>query len=161
MVRTSCPTTLRMAPKLTIVTGVKVDTYHGNFQSSAVSDELTFGTISADSTLSVALQHVRTLDERQYAHIQVATLYTSSEGERRVRVCNVAVQVAALAGSVFRFADMDAVVAHTIREGIPSVFHPHLHQGLLFCSCWQVGDTEDIVYPGRSHREMLVYSPWV
>ena len=151
-----------MAPKLTIVTGIKVDTYHGNFQSSAVSDELTFGTISADSTLSVALQHVRTLDERQYAHIPVAPLYPSSEGERRVRVCTVAVQVAALAGSVFRFADMDAVVAHTIREGIPSVFHPHvLHRGLLFCSCWQVGDTEDIVYPGRSHREMLVYSPWV
>lgn len=96
---------------------MKINSYHGTFQASPVSDELTFGTLSADKALSVSLQHIRALDERQYVHIQVATLYTSVEGERRVRTCNVAVQVAALAGSVFRFADMDAVVAHVIREG--------------------------------------------
>ncbi|KAK7680202.1 hypothetical protein QCA50_016711 [Cerrena zonata] len=98
--------------------GVKVNSYHGTFQATSLSDELTFGTLSADKALSVSLQHVRTLDERQYVHIQVATLYTSVDGERRVRTCNVAVQVAALAGSVFRFADMDAVVGHVIREAV-------------------------------------------
>lgn len=40
------------------------------------------------------------------------------DGQRRVRVCNVALQVAALAGNVFRFADMDTVVAIMMREGV-------------------------------------------
>lgn len=44
-------------------------------------------------------------------------LYTSAAGERRVRVCNLGLQVAGMAGNVFRFADMDAVVCHLVRQG--------------------------------------------
>lgn len=49
--------------------------------------------------------------------MQVAVLYTSPEGSRRVRVVNLALQVADLAGNVFRMADADAVVCHLTKEG--------------------------------------------
>ena len=41
----------------------------------------------------------------------------AQNAERSVRVCNLGVQVASMAGNVYRFADMDAVVCHLIREG--------------------------------------------
>lgn len=52
-------------------------------------------------------------------------LYTTVGGQRRVRTINLALQIAALAGSVFRFADMDVAVCHFIREGSYSI--------ILFC----------------------------
>ena len=76
--------------------------------------------MDADKAIGILFDHARTLDDRQYAFIQSAVLYTTVEGQRRVRVCNVAVQVASLAGNVFRYADMDAVVSIMMREGARS-----------------------------------------
>lgn len=43
-------------------------------------------------------------------------LHTTTDGRRRVRVVNLALQVAELGANVFRFADMDVVVAHFVRQ---------------------------------------------
>ena len=72
--------------------------------------------LDADKAFSVKLHHTGTLDEHQYAFLQCAVLHTTARGQRRVRTCNLALQVAALAGSVFRFADMDTVVAHLLKD---------------------------------------------
>jgi len=96
--------------------GLRISAQYGNFYQRSTTD-LEFGTLGADKAVSVSLQHSRALDVRQYAHLQCAVLYTSVSGQRRVRICNLALQVVALAGSVFRFADMDAAVCHLAREG--------------------------------------------
>lgn len=90
---------------------------YGNFYESAAND-LQFGTLDADKAIGILLDHAHTLDDRQYAFVQSAVLYTTAEGHRRVRVCNVALQVASLAGNVFRYADMDTVVSIMMREGM-------------------------------------------
>lgn len=96
--------------------GLRVAKQYGNFYENAAGD-LQFGTLDADKSVAVVLEHNGTLSERQYAFIQSATLYTTVDGQRRVRVCNVALQVVTLAGNVFRYADMDAVVTLMLREG--------------------------------------------
>ena len=63
------------------------------------------------------MDHTRTLSPRAYAYLQCATLYTSVNGERRIRVINVALNVVELAGSVFQYADLEAVLAHLAKGG--------------------------------------------
>ncbi|RPD55953.1 sec24-like protein [Lentinus tigrinus ALCF2SS1-6] len=112
--------------------GLRVAKQYGNFFESAAAD-LEFGTIDADKTIVVALEHARTLDDRQYAFIQSAILYTTREGQRRVRVHNLALRVVTLAGNVFQYADMDATVSLLIRESIaklPSYRFAQIHESL-------------------------------
>ncbi|KAI0266536.1 protein transporter SEC24 [Gloeopeniophorella convolvens] len=86
----------------------------------------TLGTLDADKTLSVSFDHSATLSPHQYAYIQCAVLHTTIDGQRRVRVINLAIQVAELAGSVFRFADMDVVVTHMMRQSISHMLNHKL-----------------------------------
>ncbi|KAH9946861.1 sec24-like protein [Amylocystis lapponica] len=70
--------------------GLSISLYlhFGNFLESSATD-LAFGTLDADKAISV----------QQLAFIQCAVLYTTAAGQRRVRVCNLALQVASLAGT--------------------------------------------------------------
>ncbi|KAJ3550127.1 hypothetical protein NMY22_g625 [Coprinellus aureogranulatus] len=98
--------------------GLRVTKYHGNFYMRSATD-IEFGILDADKTISIELEHSGTLDPRGNAHLQCAVLYTTVNGQRRVRVINLALNVVELAGSVFQFADMETTVAHYAREGEP------------------------------------------
>jgi protein transport protein SEC24 len=81
-----------------VYTGLRVDQLTGNFH------------------LSDSFSLTSALSEHQYASIQCAVLHTTADGCRRVRVINSALQVADIAANVFRFADMDVVMAHSVRQ---------------------------------------------
>jgi hypothetical protein len=49
--------------------------------------------------------------------IQNALLYTTSQGERRIRVATVCLPVTSSLSDLFKFADVDAVVALTSKMG--------------------------------------------
>jgi protein transport protein SEC24 len=87
----------------------------GNFYLSDPSTS-TSGTLDADQAFSVSFSVTATLSIHQYASIQCAVLHTTTDGRRRVRVVNLALQVTELGANVFRFADMDVVVAHFVRQ---------------------------------------------
>ena len=65
----------------------------------------------------MSLSHTQKLDPRAHAFLQSAVLYTTVDGERRVRVCNLALNVVEMAGNVFQFAEFEATVCHMAREG--------------------------------------------
>ena len=83
-----------------------------------MSSDIDFGLIHADNAFSVTFEHAPrgTLDERSNAFIQCAVLYTTVDGKRRVRVINLALEVAALAGNIFKYADIDATVCHLAKD---------------------------------------------
>ncbi|KAH0580912.1 hypothetical protein H2248_012065 [Termitomyces sp. 'cryptogamus'] len=101
--------------------GINVTKSHyGNFYQTSPTT-LEFGVLDADKAISVALEHSgRTLSSRDTVHLQCSVLYTTVSGERRARVCNLALQVADLAGNVFQFADLDTTVCHMAREALAS-----------------------------------------
>ena len=98
-----------------VIAGLRADRLTGKFHLPNPTTP-TFGTLDADQAVSVSFTHSATLSLREYASIQCAVLHTTTDGQRRVRVINIALQVAELAGDVFRFSDMDVVVAHLMRQ---------------------------------------------
>ncbi|KAF5314546.1 hypothetical protein D9611_007013 [Ephemerocybe angulata] len=103
--------------RVRVSNGLRITKHHGNFYKRSATD-MEFGILDADKSFTVTLDHTGTLDCRSNAHLQCAVLYTSVEGQRRVRVVNLALNVVELAGSVFQYADMETTVAHFTREAM-------------------------------------------
>ncbi|KAF9653645.1 sec24-like protein [Thelephora ganbajun] len=101
-------------------TGLKVAEQYGNFYKRSQTD-LEFGVLDPDKSITVLFGHTSTLDERQYACIQSAVLYTTTTGQRMVRTCNMALPVVTLAMNVFRYADEDAAIAYWFRKAISKI----------------------------------------
>lgn len=95
--------------------GLRIADHFGNFFQRNVTD-LEFGMIDADKAIAAKIKHEGKLDEKVDAHFQCAILYTSANGQRRVRVHNLAVPVSSLLANVFRLADMDTTLAYIAKE---------------------------------------------
>ncbi|KAH9478696.1 Protein transport protein Sec24D [Psilocybe cubensis] len=100
--------------------GLQVKAHYGAFYTSA-PNELAFANMSSDAAFSVELEHTRTLSPREHAFLQCAVLYTSVEGQRRVRVINLAMDVVELAGSLFQYADLESVLSHFAKEAMSTM----------------------------------------
>jgi len=96
--------------------GLRIADHLGNFFQRNVTD-LEFGALDADKGVAALIKHEGKLDDKRDAYFQCAVLYTSSAGERRVRLHNLAVPVSQVLGNVFRFADMDATMTYCAKEG--------------------------------------------
>lgn len=97
--------------------GVRTTDYYGNFNQVAAS-QLEFALLDSDKTFMVGLQHSSSLSPREFVYLQSAVLYTTVSGQRRVRVCNLALQVVELAMNVFNFADVETVACFAMRKAI-------------------------------------------
>lgn len=87
--------------------GVAVSQYHGNlFVRSA--DLLALPNVDADKAFAVQFK-VNDVASRTAA-VQAALLYTTTTGQRRIRVLTVSLPVVNNLGAIFKHADLDAVV---------------------------------------------------
>lgn len=102
-------------PDLLCNLGLRIADHFGNFFQRNVTD-LEFGTIDSDKAVAARIKHESKLDEKVDAHFQCAVLYTSTSGERRVRVHNIAIPVTSLLAEVFRFADMETTLAYIAKD---------------------------------------------
>ncbi|KAJ2781381.1 COPII coat Sec23p-Sfb3p heterodimer component [Coemansia javaensis] len=86
--------------------GLRVDEHYGClFMRNHVDVEL--AGVTCDSAVAALLQHDGRLDEKQDVYFQAALLYTTADGQRRIRVHNLAVPCTTLIGSMFRNAEVD------------------------------------------------------
>jgi len=97
--------------------GVRVEEYYGNGLKRVRGGELDMAFIDEDNCSVVVLAHDGTnLESTKEVYIQCAILYTSVEGQRRVRVHNLACTVTPHITDVFRNADIDAVTTVLARK---------------------------------------------
>jgi protein transport protein SEC24 len=97
--------------------GVRFTTYHGNFMLRS-TDLLALPAVDCDKAYAMQLCLEETLLTTQTVYFQVALLYTSSSGERRIRVHTAAAPVVADLGEMYRQADTGAVVSLLSRLAI-------------------------------------------
>ncbi|KAF2493772.1 Sec23/Sec24 family protein-like protein [Lophium mytilinum] len=96
--------------------GLQVSEYHGNFYHHTFGADLEFGVIDADKAIGVMFSYDGKLDPKLDAHFQSALLYTTANGERRVRCHNTVASVTEGAAECMKFVDQDAVVNIIAKE---------------------------------------------
>lgn len=96
--------------------GLQVSAYHGAFLQHNFGADLEIGTMDADKAMGIMFSYDGKLDPKLDAHFQAALLYTSANGERRVRCINVVAGVNEGATETMRTVDQDAVVNIIAKE---------------------------------------------
>ncbi|AQK42665.1 Protein transport protein Sec24-like [Zea mays] len=90
--------------------GVRFTTYHGHFMLRS-TDLLALPAVDSDKAFAMQLSLEETLMTTQTVYFQVALLYTSSSGERRIRVHTAAAPVVTDLSEMYRQADTGAIVS--------------------------------------------------
>ncbi|XP_047309230.1 protein transport protein Sec24-like At3g07100 [Impatiens glandulifera] len=97
--------------------GVRFTSYHGNFMLRS-TDLLALPAVDCDKAYAVQLSLEEALLTTQTVYFQIALLYTSSSGERRIRVHTAAAPVVSDLGEMYRQADTGAIVSIFCRLAI-------------------------------------------
>nr|XP_045007839.1 protein transport protein Sec24A [Jaculus jaculus] len=88
--------------------GLSIHTFHGNFFVRS-TDLLSLPNVSPDAGYAVQMSVEESLTDTQLVSFQSALLYTSSKGERRIRVHTLCLPVVSTLNEVFLGADVQAI----------------------------------------------------
>uniref|UniRef100_A0A3Q3WJG5 Uncharacterized protein n=1 Tax=Mola mola TaxID=94237 RepID=A0A3Q3WJG5_MOLML len=88
--------------------GLSIHTFHGNFFVRS-TDLLSLPNVNPDAGFAVQMSIEENLDDMQVVSFQAALLYTSSKGERRIRVHTLCLPVVNSLADIFAGADVQAM----------------------------------------------------
>lgn len=88
--------------------GLSIHTFHGNFFVRS-TDLLSLPNVNPDAGFAVQMSIDENLDDMQVVSFQAALLYTSSKGERRIRVHTLCLPVVNSLSDIFAGADVQAM----------------------------------------------------
>ncbi|XP_048190038.1 protein transport protein Sec24A isoform X2 [Perognathus longimembris pacificus] len=88
--------------------GLSIHTFHGNFFVRS-TDLLSLPNVNPDAGYAVQMSVEENLTDTQLVSFQSALLYTSSKGERRIRVHTLCLPVVATLNEIFLGADVQAI----------------------------------------------------
>ncbi|XP_034062334.1 LOW QUALITY PROTEIN: protein transport protein Sec24A [Gymnodraco acuticeps] len=88
--------------------GLSIHTFHGNFFVRS-TDLLSLPNVNPDAGFAVQMSIEENLDDLQVVSFQAALLYTSSKGERRIRVHTLCLPVVNSLSDIFAGADVQAI----------------------------------------------------
>lgn len=89
--------------------GLQIHTFHGNFFVRS-TDLLSLPNINPDAGFGLQLSYEESLIDVKTVCFQAALLYTSSNGERRIRVHTLCVPVSASLTDIIHFADAQCII---------------------------------------------------
>ncbi|XP_060195589.1 protein transport protein SEC24 A [Lycium barbarum] len=107
--------------------GVRFTTYHGNFMLRS-TDLIALPAVDCDKAYAMQLSLEETLLTSQTVFFQIALLYTSSSGERRIRVHTAAAPVVSDLGEMYRLADTGAIISVFTRLAIEKTLTSKLEE---------------------------------
>ncbi|PSC68317.1 transport Sec24-like protein [Micractinium conductrix] len=109
------PQALEAVGRLRCSKGLAVEKYIGSFHRVNDTD-LSFPALSSDHAFAAKLMYEEKLSERGEAYLQFALLYSTVDGQRRVRVHTLALPITPSLGTTFRGADLDAYMSYVSRK---------------------------------------------
>lgn len=96
-------------------TGVRPTDFYGHFFMSNVSD-MEIAAIDCDKSVALEIKHDDKLVPEEGVLIQVALLYTSSEGVRKLRVHNLSFQCTSQMQEIYRYCELDTLINYLSKQ---------------------------------------------
>jgi len=111
------PQGLEAVMRLRCSQGLEVDHYLGAFyrQLANVTD-VYLPAIDCDKSILATVRHVEKLSAGAECYLQAALLYTTTDGQRRIRVHTLALPITDNISTVFKGADLDAQISTISRR---------------------------------------------
>lgn len=98
-------------------TGIRPVDFYGNFYMANTTD-VEMASIDSDSCVSLEIKHDDKLSESEGAYVQVAVLYTSVSGQRRLRCHNLSLNCCVQMADLFRSCELDVLVNFFAKQAI-------------------------------------------
>ncbi|GFN78549.1 transport protein sec24c [Plakobranchus ocellatus] len=98
-------------------TGIRPVDFYGNFYMANTTD-VEMASVDSDSSVSLEIKHDDRLSESEGAYIQVAVLYTSVSGQRRLRCHNLSLNCCAQMADLFRSCELDVLINFFAKQAI-------------------------------------------
>jgi len=96
--------------------GIRPTGFFGSFLMQNSTD-MELAALDSDKSIQVEIKYDDKLDPKENAFIQTAVLFTSTSGQRRLRIHNLGLPVSSDYVSIYRLADEDVVVTHFFKNG--------------------------------------------
>lgn len=100
---------LEAVMRLRCTKGMNIHTFHGNFFVRS-TDLLSLPNVNPDHSFSMQIEIEDSLTETTMVAFQAALLYTTTKGERRIRVHTLSLPVTSKITDVYTYADQEAIV---------------------------------------------------
>ncbi|XP_012263622.2 protein transport protein Sec24C [Athalia rosae] len=98
-------------------TGVRATDFYGHFFMSNTTD-MELASIDSDKAVAIEIKHDDKLVDEEGVYIQVALLYTSCSGIRRLRVINLGLRTSSQMAELYRACDLDAIVNFFSKQSV-------------------------------------------
>jgi protein transport protein SEC24 len=94
--------------------GIRPTGFYGAFFMDNVTD-MQVGAMDCDKSIQVELKYDDKLNEQERVYIQVAALFTSCGGQRRLRIHNLTLPITSDFNTMYRAADQNAVFTYLLK----------------------------------------------
>merc|ERR1711963_810486 len=98
-------------------TGVRPTDFFGAFYMGNTTD-MELASLNSDMAMACEIKHDDKLTDEDGVYIQAALLYTSCSGQRRLRICNMSLNVCDNMGELYRNCDLDTVVNFPAKQNV-------------------------------------------
>lgn len=86
--------------------------------------------LDCDKSVAIEIKHDDKLPPEENVYIQIALLYTSSGGQRRLRVMNLALKTCTQLADLFRSCDLDTTILFFAKQ-VSSRLKPKTYQSII------------------------------
>lgn len=98
-------------------TGLRPTDFYGHFFMSNTTD-MEVAHMDGNKAVALEVRHDDKLQPEDVVHVQVAVLYTSVGGQRRLRVLNLALRTCNQMAELFRCCDLDVIVLYYAKRAM-------------------------------------------
>ncbi|XP_046392405.1 protein transport protein Sec24C isoform X2 [Ischnura elegans] len=98
-------------------TGVRATDFFGHFFMANTTD-MEIASIDCDKGVAVEIKHDDKLTEEDGVYVQVALLYTSCGGQRRLRILNLSLKICTQMADLYRSCDLDTMINFFSKQSV-------------------------------------------